>query len=56
LVTACPPCNRRKGGRTISEAQMSLRHKPGEPPATAAYLFGRHLKENTDWEKFIQGW
>jgi len=56
LVTACPPCNRRKGGRTTVEAQMTLRHKPGEPPATAAYLFGRHLRENAEWEQYIQGW
>ncbi|MBI3244069.1 MAG: HNH endonuclease [Chloroflexi bacterium] len=56
LVTACPACNRRKGGKTAGEAQMSLKHKPGEPPATAAYLFGRHLKENSEWEKYITGW
>ncbi|HLF01205.1 MAG TPA: HNH endonuclease [Anaerolineales bacterium] len=56
LVAACPPCNRRKGGRTAAEAQMTLKHKPGEPPATAAYLFGRHLKENAEWEKYIHGW
>ncbi len=56
LVTACPPCNRRKGGKTAAEAQMALKHKPAEPAATAAYLFGRHLKENTEWEKYIAGW
>lgn len=56
LVAACPACNRRKGGRSTAEAQMTLKHKPDEPPATAAYLFGRHLKENHDWERFIQGW
>ncbi len=56
LVTACPACNRRKGGRTAIEAQMNLKHKPAEPPATAAYLFGRHLKENAEWEKYIAGW
>src|SRR6185503_2120040 len=38
LVTACPPCNRRKGGRTAAEAQMTLRGRPAEPPATAVYL------------------
>jgi hypothetical protein len=35
---------------------MSLKHKPAEPAATAAYLFGRHLKENVEWEKYIAGW
>jgi len=56
LVAACPACNRRKGGRTAIEAQMLLKHKPDEPTATASYLFGRHLKDNTEWEKYIQGW
>jgi 5-methylcytosine-specific restriction endonuclease McrA len=56
LVTACPACNRRKGGRSTSEAQMTLKRPPTEPPATAAYLFGKHLKENAEWERFIQGW
>ncbi len=56
LVTACPPCNRRKGGRTASEAHMILRRRPTEPSATATYLFGRHLKENAEWVKYIQGW
>ena len=56
LVAACPPCNRRKGGRTAVEAQMALRRRPAEPSATAAYLFGRHLQENAEWEKFIAGW
>jgi 5-methylcytosine-specific restriction endonuclease McrA len=56
LVTACPPCNRRKGGRTVAEAQMTLRHKPAEPTPSATYLFGRHLKENSEWQKYIEGW
>ncbi len=56
LVTACPPCNRRKGGRTVAEAQMTLRHKPAEPTASATYLFGRHLKDNSEWQKYVEGW
>jgi 5-methylcytosine-specific restriction endonuclease McrA len=56
LVAACPPCNRRKGGRNPQEAQMHLKHKPAEPAATANYLFSRHLKDNVEWEKFIKGW
>lgn len=56
LVTACPSCNHRKGGRTTEQAQMKLLHKPDEPPMTAQYIFGRHLKENSDWEPFILGW
>ena len=56
LVTACPPCNRHKGGRSAAEANMALRHRPVEPAPTAAYLFGRHVTENSDWNKYIEGW
>jgi 5-methylcytosine-specific restriction endonuclease McrA len=56
LVAACPACNHRKGGRTQEQAQMKLLRPPAEPPASALYLFGRHLKENEEWIPFIQGW
>lgn len=56
LVTACPACNHRKGGRTVEQANMHLLHKPGEPPANARYIFARHLKENCDWIPFVEGW
>jgi 5-methylcytosine-specific restriction endonuclease McrA len=56
LVAACPPCNHRKGGRTTDQAQMRLLRPPIEPPASAVYIFGRHLKENEDWLPFVQGW
>jgi hypothetical protein len=35
---------------------MSLLHIPHEPPASAMYIFGRHLEENTGWDQFIRGW
>lgn len=56
LVAACPPCNHRKGGRTIEQAQMRLLHSPKEPPASAMYLFARHLGDNQEWIPFIEGW
>jgi 5-methylcytosine-specific restriction endonuclease McrA len=56
LVTACSACNHHKGGRTIEQAQMKLRRNPCVPPASAEYIFGRHLKENKDWQPFVQGW
>jgi 5-methylcytosine-specific restriction endonuclease McrA len=31
LVSACRPCNHRKGGRTPEEARMQLRQQPYEP-------------------------
>ena len=56
LVTACPTCNRKKGGRTPKEANMHLRSTPKEPSASAAYLFGRHLTQNEEWRTYIEGW
>jgi 5-methylcytosine-specific restriction endonuclease McrA len=56
LVTACPTCNRRKGGRALTESPIQLLSQPYEPPATAQYLFGRYLRENKEWKDFIQGW
>jgi 5-methylcytosine-specific restriction endonuclease McrA len=56
LVTACPSCNLKKGGRTIDEARMSLRHMPIEPRASALYLYGAHLPENQEWRQFLEGW
>ncbi len=56
VVAACPACNHRKGGRSPEEAHMNLLHIPKEPPANAAYIFGRHLAENGDWAQYINGW
>lgn len=56
LVTACPTCNRRKGGHTPQEAGMHLRTKPDEPRASAEYLFGRLLENHDEWAAYLQGW
>ena len=56
VVTACPACNHHKGGRTPSEANMRLLRLAVEPPASAVYLFNRHLAENNDWEPFLRAW
>lgn len=56
VVAACPACNHRKGGRRAEEAHMTLLRPPKEPPASAFYIFGRHLAENGEWEPFIVGW
>ena len=56
VVAACPSCNHRKGGRRLNEVQMKLRQIPKEPPASAAYLYGRHVLENGEWEPYIAGW
>ena len=56
LVSACPACNRRKGGKTLEQARMQLLHVPHEPRATGKYLFQPYLDENSEWEKFLLGW
>lgn len=56
LVTACPDCNRKKGGRTAQQAGMRLRRMPYEPRATANYLYGSYVGENDDWVQFLEGW
>ncbi len=56
LVTACAPCNRRKGGRTPEEANMTLLSDPAEPSASAEYLFGHMLEHHREWVEFISGW
>jgi 5-methylcytosine-specific restriction endonuclease McrA len=56
VVTACPQCNHRKGGRRVEESHMRLTHSPKEPPANAAYIFGKHLHEYREWEPYINGW
>jgi len=56
VVTACPSCNHRKGGRTVEEAGMHLIQLPKEPPASASYIFGRYLPDNHEWEPYLLGW
>lgn len=56
LVTACPSCNLKKGGRTLRQAGMRLLRKPTEPRATASYLYGGYIVDNSDWEQFLKGW
>jgi 5-methylcytosine-specific restriction endonuclease McrA len=56
LVTACPGCNRRKGGRLMHEVHMNLMKPPHEPHPTAAYLFGRYTRDYLEWSKYLDGW
>ena len=56
VVTACPACNHRKGGRTLMQARMDLLHQPYEPQPTATYLYGGYLRDNQEWRAFIEGW
>ena len=56
LVTACPNCNLRKGGRTLDQSPMNLKHKPKEPRPNAIYLYGSHLEDNQGWRRYLEGW
>lgn len=56
LVAACMPCNRRKGGKGLEEANMHLHRQPYEPSPSASYRFGRHLENRQEWAAFIEGW
>jgi 5-methylcytosine-specific restriction endonuclease McrA len=56
LVAACRACNHRKGGRMLDSAGMNLLSHPEAPAASAQYIFGRYLNENTDWDSYIKGW
>ena len=56
LVTACSACNHLKGGRLLEQAGMHLRSIPREPSLSARYIFARHVKENQEWDPFLEGW
>jgi 5-methylcytosine-specific restriction endonuclease McrA len=56
VVTACPQCNRRKGGRTLAHARMKLLRPPFEPRATALYVYGEYVEGNGTWAKYLAGW
>ena len=56
LVSACPGCNRRKGGKTLEQAHMRLLRQPFEPRPTGRYLFQPYITENEDWDKYLEGW
>lgn len=58
LVSSCAPCNRRKGGRTPSEARMKLLKAPKRPETLplkyALNLANRRLPKH--WEEYLGGW
>ncbi len=52
VVSACAPCNQRKGGRTPAEAGLRLRSRPHRPRYLAVALLGvAHYNET--WQKYI---
>ena len=55
LVTACGPCNVRKGGRTPEQAGMRLRRQPFEPRVAVAPCVVQYLNDARfdGWLKFV---
>lgn len=52
VVTACAPCNRRKGDRLPDEAHMMLRTKPARPHFVAIVLLGE-ANAHAVWRKYL---
>jgi len=52
VVTACGPCNRRKGGRTPDEAQMPVLKVPRRPRYLALTLLEGSSAHET-WDKYM---
>ncbi|MGD8623763.1 MAG: HNH endonuclease [Anaerolineae bacterium] len=52
VVTACGPCNRRKGNRTPEEARMPLRCQPRRPRYLALTLL-EESKAHQVWNKYM---
>jgi 5-methylcytosine-specific restriction endonuclease McrA len=55
LVSACKPCNHRKGGKLLAEARMTLRKEPREPRAGRYYTIERRIEGalHHQWSKFL---
>ena len=53
IVSCCIPCNRRKAGRTPSEAVMRLLHQPRAPRGDGFTIPSHYLKSHTEWWKFL---
>lgn len=55
IVTACVPCNLRKGSKSPSEAGMKLIIKPSKPKwrGNIPLVFRSPLKMRTSWQRFI---
>ena len=53
IVSACVRCNRRKGGRTPSEAGMRLSRQP-RPPRNDGFSIPYHLvNTHSEWQKYL---
>jgi 5-methylcytosine-specific restriction endonuclease McrA len=53
VVSACIPCNRRKGGRTPGEAGMKLLRQPRPPHNDGFYIPYHLLNNHSEWQKYL---
>lgn len=53
IVTACGPCNLRKGGRLIREANMHLPRRPRRPSTHELQAMGRRFPPNFLHESWL---
>jgi 5-methylcytosine-specific restriction endonuclease McrA len=53
VVSACVPCNRRKAGRTPSEAGMPLLNQPKPPGNSNFYVPFNLLRIHSEWHKYV---
>jgi 5-methylcytosine-specific restriction endonuclease McrA len=56
VVTSCPSCNHRKGGKLLEDTNMKLFKPIKEPPNSIEYIFGRNLEDNHEWVLYLKGW
>lgn len=54
IVCCCPPCNRKKGGRTPAEAKMLLRKKPVKPDWLPVLNMRLNGRVPLSWQMFLR--
>jgi 5-methylcytosine-specific restriction endonuclease McrA len=55
VVTACAPCNHKKGNRLLEEASMELLHLP-KPPAPVLFIRLAAPKIPSGWQPYLASW
>jgi 5-methylcytosine-specific restriction endonuclease McrA len=55
VVTACAPCNHKKGNRLLEEASMELHHLP-KPPAPVLFIRLAAPKIPSGWQPYLASW
>ena len=53
VVSACIPCNHRKGGFTPDEAGMKLLHQPRHPQNDGFYIPYQLIGNHSEWQKYL---